>query len=46
MYINYIFLIKMSENKRKRAIIVALRWEEINNNPERISKLKRFEKDF
>ena len=25
---------------------VASRWEEINNNPERISKLKRFEKDF
>ena len=24
----------------------ASRWEEINNNPERISKLKRFEKDF
>ena len=23
-----------------------MRWEEINNNPERISKLKRFEKDF
>ena len=30
----------------KRAVIVASRWEEINNNPERISKLKRFEKDF
>ena len=28
------------------AVIAALRWEEINNNPERISKLKRFEKDF
>ena len=25
---------------------MASRWEEINNNPERISKLKRFEKDF
>ena len=30
----------------KWAIIVASRFEEINNNPERISKLKRFEKDF
>ena len=30
----------------KWAIIAASRWEEINNNPERISKLKRFEKDF
>ena len=28
------------------AVIAALRSEEINNNPERISKLKRFEKDF
>ena len=26
--------------------ITASRWEEINNNPEGISKLKRFEKDF
>ena len=26
--------------------IIASRWEDINNNPERISKLKRFEKDF
>ena len=26
------------------AVITASRWEEINNNPERISKLKRFEK--
>ena len=25
---------------------MASRWEEVNNNPERISKLKRFEKDF
>ena len=25
---------------------MAARWQEINNNPERISKLKRFEKDF
>ena len=30
----------------KWAVIVTSRWEEINNNPERISKLKRFEKDF
>ena len=30
----------------KWAVIAATRWEEINNNPERISKLKRFEKDF
>ena len=30
----------------KWAVIVASRWEEINNNPDRISKLKRFEKDF
>ena len=30
----------------KWAVIAALRWEEIGNNPERISKLKRFEKDF
>ena len=30
----------------KWAVIVALRWEEIDTNPERISKLKRFEKDF
>ena len=30
----------------KWAIIAALRWEEIRNNPERISKLKRFEADF
>ena len=30
----------------KWAVIVASRWEEINNNPERISKLKRFEKHF
>ena len=30
----------------KWAVIAALRWEEINNNPDRISKLKRFEKDF
>ena len=30
----------------KWAVIMASRWEEINNNPERISKLKRFEKNF
>ena len=30
----------------KWAVIVVSRWEEINNNPERISKLKRFEKDL
>ena len=30
----------------KSAVITASRWEEINNNPERTSKLKRFEKDF
>ena len=30
----------------KWAVIAASRWEEINNNPETISKLKRFEKDF
>ena len=30
----------------KWAVIAASRWEEINNNPERISKLTRFEKDF
>ena len=30
----------------KWAVISASRLEEINNNPERISKLKRFEKDF
>ena len=30
----------------KWVVIAASRWEEINNNPERISKLKRFEKDF
>ena len=30
----------------KWAVITASKWEEINNNPERMSKLKRFEKDF
>ena len=28
------------------ALIAASRWEDVNTNPERISKLKRFEKDF
>ena len=30
----------------KWTVIAASRWEEINNNPERISKPKRFKKDF
>ena len=30
----------------KWAVIATSRWEEINNNPEKISKLNRFEKDF
>ena len=30
----------------KWAVIAARRWKEINDNPKRISKLKRFEKDF
>ena len=30
----------------KWSAIAASRWEEINNNPERISKLKRFEAEF
>ena len=30
----------------KWTVIAASRWEEINNNPERISKLKRFEANF
>ena len=30
----------------KWAVIAASRWEEINNNPERVSKLKRFESEF
>ena len=30
----------------KWAVIAASRWEEISNNPKRISKLKRFEADF
>ena len=34
------------KNEDKECFKWALRWEEINNNPERTSKLKRFEKDF
>ena len=30
----------------KWAVIAAIKWEEIGNNPERISKLKRYEGDF
>ena len=30
----------------KWAVILASKWEEINTNPERISKLKKFKKDF
>ena len=30
----------------KWAVIAAMKWEEINNNPERITKLRRFEVDF
>ena len=30
----------------KWAVIAALRWEEMGNNPERISKLRRYENDF
>ena len=30
----------------KWAVIAALRWEETNNNPERVSKLKKFKADF
>ena len=30
----------------KWAVIAALRWEEINRDPKRISKLKKFEADF
>ena len=30
----------------KWAVIAAMRWEEIDKNPQRISKLKRFEADF
>ena len=34
------------ENASNGAVIAASRWEEIGNNPERVSKLKRFETDF
>ena len=30
----------------KWAVIAAMKWEEIGNNPERISKLKRYEREF
>ena len=30
----------------KWAVIAASRWEDINNNPERISKLRKFERNF
>ena len=30
----------------KWAVMAASRWEDINNNPERISKLRKFERDF
>ena len=30
----------------KWAVIAAMKWEEIGNNPERISKLKRYEEEF
>ena len=30
----------------KWAVIAASRWEEIDSHPERVSKLKKFEKDF
>ena len=30
----------------KWAVIAASRWEEIDNNPERISKLRKYEEDF
>ena len=37
-----------NEDKKcfKWAVIAALKWEEIGSRPERISKLKKFEKDF
>ena len=34
------------KNASNGSVIAASRWEEINNNPKRISKLKRFEKDL
>ena len=30
----------------KSAVIAAMKWEEIDNNPERVSKLKRYEGEF
>ena len=30
----------------KWAVIAAMKWEEIGNNPERVSKLRRYEEDF
>ena len=30
----------------KWAIIAAMKWEEVGNNPERVSKLKRYEEKF
>ena len=30
----------------KWAVIAAMKWEEIGNHPERISKLKRYEGEF
>ena len=30
----------------KWAVIAAMNWEEIGNNPERVSKLRRYERDF
>ena len=28
------------------AVIAVMKWEEIGNNPERVSKLRRYEGDF
>ena len=30
----------------KWAIIAAMKWEEMGNNPERVSKLKKYEEQF
>ena len=30
----------------KWTVITAMKWEEIGNNPERVSKLKRYEEEF
>ena len=30
----------------KWAVIAAMKWEEVGNNPERVSKLRRYEGDF